>query len=219
MTKFGLLPPVFPVLSERDQSIMRALLVMAGIDGFGQVVDFGCGEGRWLPILAELNQGVVGIDPDVPSLVKAGMRNIPNVALYSGENLWPTIFGPMDAIVAVNVMGPIGTRWRELLQQAHALLKPGGLFLFDTFRPETVWHHALTWEGFPDFRRWLGWIEAARRSLDSEIGPGRYYAPSRAALRSLAHSRGFTAEELGKIKLDHHHWHSEWWLLTKAGVK
>lgn len=99
------------------------------------VVDVGCGGGFTCEFLAKRGARVTGVDLSEPSLEQARKH-----AAQSGVQVTyrrasalelPFADASMDVVVCVDVLEHI-PQWADALQEFHRVLKPGGVFLFDT---------------------------------------------------------------------------------------
>ena len=106
------------------------------IDWQGQdVLDLGCAGGFMAEALAQRGANVTGIDPAACAIEaarqharKSGLRIGYNVGV--GEAL-PYEDASFDAVVCVDVLEHVADL-NQVLAQAARVLRPGGLFLFDT---------------------------------------------------------------------------------------
>jgi SAM-dependent methyltransferase len=112
-----------------------------------QVLDVGCGEGRFCRVLKELGAEVVGIDP-TPEFLAKGRQADPDgqFALAVGEAL-PFADKAFDVVVSYLVLIDIPDFRRSILEAAR-VLKPGGRFVvanlnsFITTRPNAYYRDA-----------------------------------------------------------------------------
>ena len=100
-----------------------------------RVLDLGCGGGFMAEALAKRGAVVTGIDPSTAAIaaarVHAGSSTLAiDYRVGSGEAL---PFGPdaFDIVVCVDVLEHIET-WDQVVSEVRRVLRPGGLFLFDT---------------------------------------------------------------------------------------
>lgn len=99
------------------------------------VLDLGCGGGFMSEALAQRGAAVVGVDPSEPAIAIARKHaEATGLAIEyrvgAGESL-PVASGSADIVVCVDVLEHV----RDLdavLDEVRRVLKPGGLFLFDT---------------------------------------------------------------------------------------
>jgi cyclopropane fatty-acyl-phospholipid synthase-like methyltransferase len=107
-----------------------------------RVLEIGCGPGFALSLLAELTDGgVVGLDHSATMLAQASRRNAVALAagrltlVHAGLEALPTLTGPFDAVLAVNVV----QFWEDVpaaFRAIRALLSPSGRFAV-TYQPRT----------------------------------------------------------------------------------
>jgi ubiquinone biosynthesis O-methyltransferase len=99
------------------------------------VLDLGCGGGFMAEPLARQGAHVIGVDPSAPAIAAAKRHADENglsidYRVGSGENL-PVAESAVDIVVCVDVLEHV----RDLdavIGEIRRVLKPGGLFLFDT---------------------------------------------------------------------------------------
>lgn len=99
------------------------------------MLDLGCGGGYMSEALAERGAHVVGVDPSAASLeaarrhaAQAGLRI--DYRLGIGEAV-PAANGSMDRVVCVDVLEHVQDL-SKVLSEIRRVLRPGGIFLFDT---------------------------------------------------------------------------------------
>ncbi|HEX9041315.1 MAG TPA: bifunctional 2-polyprenyl-6-hydroxyphenol methylase/3-demethylubiquinol 3-O-methyltransferase UbiG [Trebonia sp.] len=107
-----------------------------GVDPAGKVIiDIGCGGGLFAEDVARLGASVIGIDP-APGAIAAARKHAAGAGLAidyrvgPGEHL-PADDACADIVYCVDVLehvADVGT----VVGEAARVLKPGGLFLFDT---------------------------------------------------------------------------------------
>lgn len=98
----------------------------------GYVLEVGCGRGRFLVKLKPIS-GVTfmwGLDISMESL-RSARENGFNVIRANGEKL-PFKDGVFDAVMSANG-SPKEMDWVLLLSEVSRVLKPGGIFAFDTY--------------------------------------------------------------------------------------
>ena len=149
-----------------------------------EVLDLGCGGGFMAEALALRGASVTGVDPSDPALV-AARRHAAKVALVidyrqgSGERV-PVADGAMDVVVCVDVLEHVEDLER-VLDEVGRVLRPGGLFLFDTINRTRLASFVM-----------ITMAERVLRILPPGThDPGRFIAPD--ALRRGLFVRGFTA--------------------------
>lgn len=100
-----------------------------------EVLDLGCGGGFMAEALARRGASVTGVDPSGPALAAARRHAAASglaidYRLGTGEDV-PVATGTMDVVVCVDVLEHVEELGR-VLDEVRRVLKPGGLFLFDT---------------------------------------------------------------------------------------
>jgi SAM-dependent methyltransferase len=108
--------------------------------GGGNVVDLGCGSGRWAAMLGSAGYKVTGIDQSAAMIRMA--RKIAPAAKFHTASLWGAALPSCDAVTAIGECvnytfdGERGLRdLRLLFRRAGHALRPGGLFVFDFATP------------------------------------------------------------------------------------
>jgi 2-polyprenyl-6-hydroxyphenyl methylase/3-demethylubiquinone-9 3-methyltransferase len=115
---------------------LNQVLKRSGGDLAGQTVaDIGCGGGLLAEELARLGASVIGVDPSAPSLrtARAHARAAGLAIDYrrgSGERL-PVPDASADIACCVDVLEHVSDV-AAVLRETTRILKPGGLFLYDT---------------------------------------------------------------------------------------
>lgn len=108
------------------------------------ILDLGCNRGDVAFFLARHGARVLGLDLNPQAIREARERAVADPALHSvrfesGDFLvWPEK-GQFDAVIMIRLLTcfPQEDSWRHLLDQAFAVLKPGGiLYLHDFVRDE-----------------------------------------------------------------------------------
>jgi len=114
----------------------RGVLDRTGRDPAGlRAVDIGCGGGFLAEEFAQLGCRVVGIDPSEVS-VRTAQRHAESLglrvgyAVAAGERL-PVAGGSVDLAYCCDVLEHVSNLDR-VIQETARVLKPGGLYLFDT---------------------------------------------------------------------------------------
>lgn len=113
---------------ERLKIIDNILLKRA----YGDVLEIGCGEGRFLIKLNFLDRinSIWGVDISMGAIKMAYEKGF-NVIRADGEKL-PFKNEIFDTVMSANG-APKEMAWELLLSQVHKVLKPGGIFAFDTY--------------------------------------------------------------------------------------
>lgn len=112
---------------------LRALKKRPSAMGARRVLDFGCGTGRFAPLLVEVGfEDYLGIDPS-PSVIKEAAKANPGTSFQSGgvTQLGAFSEASFDLILCSTVMiHLIEEDQRTSLEEFSRLLKPGGLLVF-----------------------------------------------------------------------------------------
>jgi SAM-dependent methyltransferase len=112
--------------------VARSLALKAALIQGTRVLDIGAGTGRVAHALADLGCNVIALDPAVPMLdqlrSKASTRKV-RVVVGEGGRL-PFAECVFDAAVIARLLY-LAPDWREVLQEAHDALKPGGYLLHE----------------------------------------------------------------------------------------
>ncbi|NBW82985.1 3-demethylubiquinone-9 3-O-methyltransferase [bacterium] len=99
------------------------------------VLDLGCGGGFVSEELARRGARVVGVDPSAPLLGVAKQHSLSgglsiDYRVGTGEQI-PAPDAAFDVVVCVDVLEHVADL-EKVLKEVHRVLKPGGLFLYDT---------------------------------------------------------------------------------------
>ena len=110
-----------------------AALIAATAASHRSILDYGCGVGRYLPLLSARFDQVVGVDYSARCVeqAQAQTRELPNVRVHTVKQFArPGSGGPFDAVLMANVLlhprPPVRAR---ILDLALARLRPGGVLL------------------------------------------------------------------------------------------
>ena len=157
-----------------------------------RALDVGCGQGLLARELLGVAGEVVGIDPDPPTLARAGaaLAGEPRVTLALGDVMsWPFAPASFDLVTGIAVLhhlplAPALTRFRELLA-------PGGvLVLIGLARDATPADYLMAAAAFP-VNRVLGLIKG-----ETDVG-----APVREPAETLPQIRAAAAQALPGARL------------------
>lgn len=147
-----------------------------------RVLDLGCGGGFMAEALARRGASVTGVDPSAPALA-AARRHAGEAGLAidyqqgSGERV-PVAAGAVDVVVCVDVLEHVDDLG-QVLDEVRRVLRPGGLFLFDTINRTRLAGFVM-----------VTMAERVLRILPPGThDPGRFIAPD--ALRRGLLDRGF----------------------------
>jgi len=129
-------PPYFLRMLANQVRARMAYFDRVGLRWEGmRTLDLGCGGGYMAEALAERGARVVGIDPwrevlRVASVHARAERLHIGYAAGTGESL-PLDNGCLDRVIAVDVLEHV-LDLQRVLAEVHRVLRPGGLFCFDT---------------------------------------------------------------------------------------
>ena len=146
---------------ESERSDLDAYVAMAQEFEARSVLDVGCGTGTLCLLLAAAGLDVVGVDPAEASLdVARSKRGAAKVQWISGD---AKQLPPMQvdlAFMTANVAQVFlsDDEWNETLKSIHAVLKPGGRFIFETRNPAC--------------QAWLGWNREQTEAVATIPGVG-----------------------------------------------
>ena len=135
----------------QDQAVRTDMLDTWMLDALGdvsgkQVLDIGCGEGRFCRLLAGMGAEVTGIDLTA-GLVDAarGLSNgIGNYLVGNAEDLAGLDDETYDLAVSYIVMVDIFD-YESSIRAAHRVLKPGGRFIVCTIHPIRLARQPIGW--------------------------------------------------------------------------
>lgn len=157
------------------QSVLRAVGEVSGKD----VLDIGCGDGRYAIALARRGARVVGLDPSGPALEMAKGRARDagvNVSLAEGDaRSIPFDSETFDIVTAVTVLCFVKSP-EKVFGEVERVLRPGGLLVVGELGRWSTW---AAW------RRLKGW------SGSQTWASATFWTPAR--MRALARSGGLVA--------------------------
>ena len=131
-----------------------------------KVLDLCCGSGQTTQFLVQYSQDVTGLDASPLSLQRA-KKNVPsaNYVEAFAESM-PFGGGDFDLVhssVAMHEMQP--AQLKQIFQEVHRVLKPGGLFILVDFHRPT---NPLFWPGLAVFL-WLFETETAWKLIATDL--------------------------------------------------
>jgi 2-polyprenyl-6-hydroxyphenyl methylase/3-demethylubiquinone-9 3-methyltransferase len=128
---------------------LKDVLRRSGVDPAGKTLaDIGCGGGLFAEELARLGASVIGVDPSAPSLVTARAHAQAagltiDYRLGSGEQL-PLPDACADIACCVDVLEHVSDV-PAVLRETARILKPGGVYLYDTINRTPLSRLAVIW--------------------------------------------------------------------------
>ena len=131
-----------------------------------KILDLCCGSGQTTQFLVQYSQDVTGLDASPLSLQRA-KKNVPsaNYVEAFAESM-PFGGGDFDLVhssVAMHEMQP--AQLKQIFQEVHRVLKPGGLFILVDFHRPT---NPLFWPGLAVFL-WLFETETAWKLIATDL--------------------------------------------------
>jgi len=119
------------------------------------VLDLGCGGGFMAEALARRGASVIGIDPAEKAITiarrHAASQNLSIEYLVGTGELLPMTDGSMDYVVCVDVLEHVADLG-EVIAEVRRVLRPGGMFLFDTINRTWLANLVLVFLGERIFR-------------------------------------------------------------------
>lgn len=111
----------------------------AGLAGARRALDLGCGRGEWLELLASWGFEAQGIDLDEAMLRACLERGLACARAEALERLRGLPPDSQCVVSAIHVVEHLSfDHVRELVEQAHRVLEPGGLLILETPNPENI---------------------------------------------------------------------------------
>ena len=119
------------------------------------VLDLGCGGGYMSEALAQRGAAVIGIDPAEKAIAiarrHAASQNLSIEYLVGNGEALPVADGSMDYVVCVDVLEHVADLG-EVINEVRRVLRPGGMFLFDTINRNWLASLVLVFLGERIFR-------------------------------------------------------------------
>jgi len=135
---------------ERDD--LDAYLDLAAELGADSILDIGCGTGSFAVLASARGYRVTGVDPAAASLAIARAKPGADAVRWREGSASAAPREPFDlAVMTGNVAQVFLTdhSWAQLLEDAHARVRPGGHLVFETRRVEDRawerWAHEVGW--------------------------------------------------------------------------
>lgn len=102
-------------------------------------IDLGCGRGEWLEILEEIGVSALGVDLDQGMLSACTERGLKAIQGDAIAHLATLEDESQLVVSAFHVVEHISfEQLQNLVQEAHRVLKPGGLLIMETPNPENI---------------------------------------------------------------------------------
>ena len=195
--------------NERTVDDVRHLLEFCGIGTSADIVDYGCGLGRWLWALSGVCQSATGVDceaeyVEVVNAISA-TNQIHNIRAIQAFDLRGLGDACADLVIASGTLPLLsGQLWHDFFNEAPRILRPGGAILFNTFTIEFAADQMLAGEGLRYLRshgprfaldRQIGWCLQWYRGITARnIRPTAkktYYVVSPKVVESFVREKGF----------------------------
>lgn len=187
-TSFGLyrtVSPIFRMMQGLRPHICPFDKLIGYVPQGASVLDIGCGSGLFLALLASEQriESGIGFDASAPAIKAAlAMKEqlpagspVQFIQLDVGKD-WPE--GQFDVVSLIDVLHHIPPKAQtEVLRQACAKVKPGGIFLYKDMAERPIWR--ATWNRVHDLilaRQWIHYVPlrkvvqaASAEGLDVEV--------------------------------------------------
>lgn len=141
---------VYQIAPPRIQQYLRAEVehVLSYIHPGNTVLDMGCGYGRIMPALAEMEGLVVGIDTSLSSLLLAKdlLQDKPNCQIACMDAIHPAFPDQtFDRVICIqNGISAFHVDKRALVEESIRVTKRHGTLLFSSYSPK-FWKERLRW--------------------------------------------------------------------------
>jgi len=118
------------------------------------VLDIGCGRGEWLELLREHKIAASGIDINADMVAQCRERDLNVIVADAIAHLRQQPDSSIGALTAFHLIEhvPLDTMI-ELIEQAHRVVQPGGLLIFETPNPENLMVGACNFYTDPTHQR------------------------------------------------------------------
>ncbi len=146
---------------EAPRGTATALIRLAQEIAAQQVLEVGCGTGRWLAELAPLCKEVYGLDYSVGMLSQAQIREAPLILVRGLAGRLPLPDASFDLVYCVNAIHHFDQQ-RSFVNEVRRLLRPGGALAvlgFDPRQHRDKWYVFDYFEGTfdTDLARFSSW--------------------------------------------------------------
>jgi 2-polyprenyl-6-hydroxyphenyl methylase/3-demethylubiquinone-9 3-methyltransferase len=192
--------PRGPVAALHDFNVARTAYAKGVIRGVlhsvdaPRVLDVGAGGGLFSASLAAAGFEVIGIDASTSSLqtarkhtVKATANNAPSY-VAGNAMLLPFASEAFDAAVCSEVLEHVASPG-DLVNEVARVLKPGGVFCFDT--PNRTWYARIALISVAEN---LGWAPRGTHDYDQFLTPNEIHEYAKNAGLIVRDMRGFSLE-------------------------
>lgn len=126
---------------QQNQAVRTGMLDSWMLDALGnvsgaQVIDIGCGEGRFSRLLASLGARVTGVDLTEPFIERARSLSVGDETYVIDDAEHLTSLDPESFDLAVSYIVLVDLLdYRRAIESAYRVLKPGGLFVICNVHP------------------------------------------------------------------------------------